>query len=40
MYEVINLNTHEQEGIFPTCAAAIAWIDAHGNREDFRIFPW
>lgn len=40
MFEIINLTTKASEGIFPSFAAAEAWVKAHGGRENFRIIPW
>lgn len=40
MYEIINLTTKATEGIFATYADAEAWIKAHGDAKNFRIFPW
>ncbi len=42
MYELINITTNTQEGIFATCADALTWIAEHGtgNLKDYRIFPW
>ena len=40
MYEVINVITKKQEGIFGSFAAAEKWVTAHGGMDLFRIFPW
>lgn len=40
MYEIINITTKAQEGIFASYAAAENWVKAHGGMENFRIFPW
>lgn len=40
MYEVINIKTKKQEGIFMTFRDAEAWVNAHGGADLFRIFPW
>ena len=42
MYELINITTNTEEGIFATYADALKWIaeNGTGNTEDYRIFPW
>ncbi len=42
MYELIEIATGKQIGIFGTCADALKWITEKGtgNKSDYRIFPW
>lgn len=40
MYAVIKIATRAEVGIFSSVDSALAWIDAHGARGDFRIILW
>lgn len=40
MFEVINIITKKQEGIFSSFANAEKWVKESGNPAIFRIFPW
>lgn len=40
MFEVINVTTKAQEGVFASYRDAEKWVATHGDPANFRIFPW